>query len=72
LSPTCTRYKQSEEPALAAVDAIHGTQILDSRGNPTFEVEVALDDGSVGRAVHEVTRSLLAPTRAARAEDARG
>src|SRR5213078_626221 len=30
---------------------IHGRQILDSRGNPTVEVEVALADGSVGRAV---------------------
>ena len=25
-------------------------EILDSRGNPTVEVEVTLDDGSVGRA----------------------
>jgi len=30
--------------------AIHGRQILDSRGNPTVEVEVRLDDGAVGRA----------------------
>ena len=29
---------------------IHGRQILDSRGNPTVEVEVALADGSFGRA----------------------
>jgi enolase len=29
---------------------IHGRQILDSRGNPTVEVDVTLDDGSVGRA----------------------
>jgi len=29
---------------------IHGRQILDSRGNPTVEVEVALGDGSFGRA----------------------
>ena len=29
---------------------IHGRQILDSRGNPTVEVEVALADGSSGRA----------------------
>ncbi len=29
---------------------IHARQILDSRGNPTVEVEVVLDDGSVGRA----------------------
>jgi enolase len=35
---------------LAAIDAIHARQILDSRGNPTIEVEVALDDGSQARA----------------------
>ena len=29
---------------------IHARQILDSRGNPTVEAEVELDDGSVGRA----------------------
>ena len=29
---------------------IHGREILDSRGNPTVEVEVYLEDGSVGRA----------------------
>jgi enolase len=29
---------------------IHGRQILDSRGNPTVEVEVQLSDGSMGRA----------------------
>jgi len=35
---------------LAAIDAIHARQILDSRGNPTIEVEVALDDGTQVRA----------------------
>lgn len=29
---------------------IHARQILDSRGNPTVEAEVELDDGSLGRA----------------------
>lgn len=29
---------------------IHARQILDSRGNPTVEVDVTLDDGSFGRA----------------------
>ena len=33
-----------------AIRSIKGRQILDSRGNPTVEVEVALDDGTVGRA----------------------
>jgi enolase len=35
---------------MASIEAIHARQILDSRGNPTVEVEVALDDGSGGRA----------------------
>ena len=29
---------------------VHAREILDSRGNPTLEVEVTLDDGTVGRA----------------------
>ncbi|MEL6746040.1 MAG: phosphopyruvate hydratase, partial [Pseudomonadota bacterium] len=29
---------------------IHAREILDSRGNPTVEVEVTLEDGSFGRA----------------------
>ena len=32
------------------ITKIHGREILDSRGNPTIEVEVYLADGSVGRA----------------------
>jgi enolase len=35
---------------VASIDAVHARQILDSRGNPTLEVEVVLDDGSAGRA----------------------
>jgi len=35
---------------LAFVDAVIAREILDSRGNPTVEVEVGLTDGSVGRA----------------------
>jgi enolase 1/2/3 len=35
---------------VASIEAVHARQILDSRGNPTVEVEVVLDDGSVGRA----------------------
>ena len=33
-----------------AIVTVHGRQILDSRGNPTVEVEVTLADGSLGRA----------------------
>jgi enolase 1/2/3 len=35
---------------VATIDEIRARQILDSRGNPTVEVEVMLDDGSQGRA----------------------
>ncbi|HKJ13089.1 MAG TPA: phosphopyruvate hydratase [Ornithinimicrobium sp.] len=35
---------------MAVIDAIIAREILDSRGNPTVEVEVGLDDGTVGRA----------------------
>ncbi len=35
---------------MAFVDAVIAREILDSRGNPTVEVEVGLTDGSVGRA----------------------
>jgi enolase len=35
---------------VAAIEAVYARQILDSRGNPTLEVEVVLDDGTVGRA----------------------
>jgi enolase len=35
---------------VASIDALIAREILDSRGNPTVEVEVGLDDGTVGRA----------------------
>ena len=35
---------------MAIIIDVHARQILDSRGNPTVEVEVLLDDGSFGRA----------------------
>ena len=35
---------------MATIEAIVAREILDSRGNPTIEVEVGLDDGTVGRA----------------------
>jgi enolase len=35
---------------MTAIIDIHGRQILDSRGNPTVEVEVELEDGTIGRA----------------------
>src|SRR5438477_5809893 len=35
---------------MSTIESIHGRQILDSRGNPTVEVEVTLDTGASGRA----------------------
>ena len=35
---------------MTAILDIHARQILDSRGNPTVEVDVLLEDGSLGRA----------------------
>ncbi|MEO8546862.1 MAG: phosphopyruvate hydratase [Sphingomicrobium sp.] len=35
---------------MSTIAAVHGRQILDSRGNPTVEVDVTLSDGSMGRA----------------------
>ncbi|WP_370247304.1 phosphopyruvate hydratase [Nocardioides sp.] len=35
---------------MASIDAVHAREILDSRGNPTVEVEVVLDDGIAARA----------------------
>src|SRR5271169_1452403 len=38
-------------PTLATIAAIHTREILDSRGNPTVEVDVFLDDGARGRGI---------------------
>ena len=35
---------------MASIEAVAAREILDSRGNPTVEVEVGLDDGTIGRA----------------------
>jgi len=35
---------------VASIEAVGAREILDSRGNPTVEVEVALDDGTIARA----------------------
>ena len=35
---------------MSSIARVHGRQILDSRGNPTVEVDVELDSGSFGRA----------------------
>ncbi len=35
---------------MTSIETVHAREILDSRGNPTVEVEVMLDDGAFGRA----------------------
>ena len=35
---------------MAIIEAVHAREILDSRGNPTVEVEVVLEDGTFARA----------------------
>lgn len=35
---------------MSVIEDVYGREILDSRGNPTVEVEVILEDGSIGRA----------------------
>ena len=42
--------KQGDVFAMTAIVDIHARQILDSRGNPTVEVDVLLEEGSQGRA----------------------
>ncbi len=36
---------------MSTIAQIYAREVLDSRGNPTVEVEVRLEDGSVGRAI---------------------
>ncbi|MBO4262502.1 MAG: phosphopyruvate hydratase, partial [Clostridia bacterium] len=36
---------------MAKIVKVHGREVLDSRGNPTVEVEVTLENGVVGRAI---------------------
>jgi enolase len=44
------KKKASKETYVATIEAVGAREILDSRGNPTVEVEVALDDGTIARA----------------------
>jgi enolase len=41
---------KKERTEVAVIEQVGAREILDSRGNPTIEVEVALDDGTLGRA----------------------
>src|SRR5205085_9467700 len=46
----CLTSRHHRSRPLASIEAVGAREILDSRGNPTVEVEVALDDGTIGRA----------------------
>ena len=41
----------SQRHTMSSIIDITGRQVFDSRGNPTVEVDVVLDDGSFGRAI---------------------
>ncbi|MFI7345357.1 phosphopyruvate hydratase [Streptomyces sp. NPDC049936] len=41
---------QAAEHVAAVIETVTARRIIDSRGNPTVEVDVALEDGSLGRA----------------------
>jgi enolase len=43
-------FLQGKDNLMTAIVDIIGREILDSRGNPTVEVDVILEDGSLGRA----------------------
>src|SRR5580765_2773378 len=45
----CASLTEGDRPMTAIVD-IHAREILDSRGNPTVEVDVRLESGAFGRA----------------------
>ncbi len=40
--------RHASQPAI--IDSVHAREILDSRGNPTVEVEVEIESGEGGRA----------------------
>jgi enolase len=46
-----TSSERGRHNSMSNIAEIRGRQVLDSRGNPTVEAEVWLDDGSVGRAI---------------------
>ena len=41
---------QAKQTQKVSIKKVIGREILDSRGNPTVEVEITLSDGSFGRA----------------------
>src|SRR5579884_2680330 len=49
VSPAAPAHRRTEDPMTEIVDIL-AREILDSRGNPTVEVDVVLEDGTLGRA----------------------
>ena len=48
---------------MTLIKSIHARQILDSRGNPTIEVDTLLDDGTVGvKALDKDNKVIFYPT----------
>ena len=50
LYPAANRNSEQGKPSMSAIIDISAREILDSRGNPTVEVDVLLEDGARGRA----------------------
>jgi enolase len=50
LAMTITVLRGRSKP-LVEIEAVHARELLDSRGNPTVEVDCFLEDGSLGRAI---------------------
>src|SRR5688572_1317272 len=50
MTPAALQGSARQEGASVEIEDIRAREILDSRGNPTVEVDVVLEDGSAGRA----------------------
>ena len=48
---------------MSAITRVHARQLLDSRGNPTLEVDVMLESGAFGRAAVALPEPPPASTR---------
>src|SRR5439155_6143170 len=48
--PVGARNVRYHRPPMSLIEDVSAREILDSRGNPTVEVDVVLDDGALGRA----------------------
>lgn len=48
--PSATRGQPQPQTTMSTIVSVHAREILDSRGNPTVEVEVETEFGSLGRA----------------------